>query len=297
MVVAGAGLGPRELRVVGPNLIADGRTVIAELDVITAEQLPVRVTALEGKNTYQTACSNTTHFAGDVETTGAVKIDVPSSAIIGSAIRIDGALQTGGTLVDIEGTPGQQAVNVNVGDVRIADDASVDGSISAGGTLTMAGIVQDTAVDVYGSLIQDASVPVESMSLIDGVAQEVIDVNMTVGTLTVSSLDSGNITSNASDMKYTISIPGVYKVDMSINTQTDTDNLSLDIFMCKNGAPTGFISSSMKLKDRISTQALQGIIPLIAGDTIAMCVRSNGGNMAVEIHNANICITRLRTNA
>jgi hypothetical protein len=212
---------PAQGRVTHP----DERNVIAELDVITAEQLPVRVTALEGKNTYQTAYSNTTFFAGGVETTGAVKIDVPSSALIGSAIRIDGTLQTGGTLVNIDGTLGQKAVSIDAGDVRIRDDVVIDGSVSAEGALTIAGIVQDTIVGsgAHAKLTWMAGTVYTLANPVIGQYEE-IPLNTSTPTATLTHAANATVFDNK---RIVVAISGMYAVSFGFTLQTTStfDNI------------------------------------------------------------------------
>jgi hypothetical protein len=176
------------------------------------------------------------------------------------------------------------------------------GMTLARGNFVVGTVVQDSNVDVYGSLDMP-NVEIVFNNQVDGTVYEFNNATATAlsspTALVVNSFDSANITSNSTDFKYTIQIPGVYHINARIDISPDEENdpNERNVFLLyKNGVGTGYRSENMRQRNRFVTEQISCILPLDVGDYIDLRVLAVGTNMNVRYRNCNLCCFRLRTN-
>lgn len=191
------------------------------------------------------------------------------------------------TYIRLNGIKLSTSASTPFGDVEIGRDLTI------GNSVTVDGVLQDTNEDIYGSL-HDTSTNLKEMSFTAGQMKDITNANLSAP-MTLVSEQFGNVTAGTTEMKYTVNQSGVFKIDASVNTSPADDGTLLTLSICKNSVVTNYSNTSLKVKNRITTQSVQGVLTLLVGDFVTLCITSDAAE-TVEVSNANLTLFRLRKN-
>ena len=118
------------------------------------------------------------------------------------------------------------------------------------------------------------------------------------GLVITPTISSGQITQVANTMAFTISQPGIYRVDLTTNMNTSDDNFHVDIMIYKNGLSTGFFASSTKMNGRTNNVTCTGVLPLLASDEVQFYIKGfNKTGETCVFTGSSMVLQRLRTSS